>query len=210
MRMNFSWAEGSRKAQVFLQLPPLDPEARQVTLIIPMEAGEEVRIAVPLVSLAELGEWSEMAHTVTAGGVTVSAAAQFSEDTRVSLFILPGSGRGIDSIGRFFGEGIPAGRFVSLSGEAGEAYGFLRQGQAGWQPNYFELYFEGVKDDGGEAGKKEITFSIPVLLLKEEGRAGVKDPVLRQEESWELNQVVTLASPVYSVEGPWEFTFEVE
>ena len=278
-RVIFSWAEGNRDAHVSLQLPPLNPDVRQVTLVIPMETGEEARIHVPLVSLEEQGEWAEVADMVTAGGITVSASAHFSEDTRISLFILPDSDRGIDSIGRFFGGDIPASRPASLTGSGGEGYEFLRQGQAGWQPNYFELYFEEMKP-----GEEEATFSIPVLLLREEGRARVKVPVPRDEVSHDLNQEInlgrfpltlvraevvsydhgdalrvyvdlgpageetlesftleyqswgwtinretgrmeyfevalegnprhmnfTLTSPVYSVEGPWEFTFPVE
>lgn len=185
----FSWAGSEKDSHVSLQLPSLNEDVRQVTLVIPLEVGEEVRIQVPLASLAEVSEWAEISNTATARGITVSAAAHFTagSDTRVSLFVIPPeSSRRIEEIGRYFGGDILASLPVALTGDRGRSYEFLRYGQTGWQANYYELYFEEV----GPA-EKEVTFSIPILLFRDEGKARVTVPV-PSEGSLELDQDVVL------------------
>jgi hypothetical protein len=185
----FGWAGSEKDSHLSLQLPPLAEEVRLVTLVIPLEAGEEVKIPVPLASLAEVSEWAEMSNAVTARGITVSAAAHFTagSDTRISLFVIPPeSSRRIEEIGRYFGGNISASLPVALAGDRGGSYEFLRYGQTGWQANYYELYFEEV-----DPAEKEVTFSIPILLFRDEGKARVTVPV-PTEGSLELNQDLVL------------------
>ena len=182
-RASFSWSGSDREAHISMALAPLEKKARLLTLVVPLKGGEQIRLDVPLVSLSEVDEWGTVANTTTVEGITVSGAAHFGSDTRVSLFVLPSdpSVVRIESIGGFF-HTTP----ITLTGESGKLYELQRRGQS-FQPNYYELYF-----DPADPGDTTTTFSIPVLLFQEAGKASATIPVPAAGQIAEINKTVTL------------------
>jgi len=152
-RASFSWAGGSNDAYITMELSPLDELARLLTLVVPLPDGEQIRLDIPLVSLSEVDEWETVANTIRVEGITVSGAARFGSDTRISLFVLPSdpSVVRIESLGGFF-HTTP----ITLTGDSGKLYELQRRGQS-FQPNYYEMYFDSVDPEDTTA-----TLSIPV------------------------------------------------
>jgi hypothetical protein len=182
-RALFSWASSNRDAHIAMELMPLDEMARLLTLVVPLPDGEQIRLDVRLVSLSEVDEWGTLANTTTVEGITVSGAAHFGSDTRVSLFVLPSDPFvvRIESVGGFF-HTTP----VTLTGDSGRLYELQRRGQS-FQPNYYEMYFDPV-----DPGDTTTTFSIPVLLFQEAGKASTTIPVPAAGQVAEFNKTVTL------------------
>lgn len=179
----FSWSGSDRDAYITMALSPLDEVARLLTLVVPLPDGVQIRLDVALVSLSEIDEWETVSNTTTVEGVTVSGAAHFGSDTRVSLFVLPSdpSVVRIESVGGFFHT-----TQISLTGDSGRQYELQRRGQS-FQQNYYELYFDPLDPDD-----TTTTFSIPVLLFQEAGKASATIPVPTDGKVAEVNKTVTL------------------
>lgn len=177
-----SWS--SSEADFYLELPPLDPDTRLVTLVAPVSHLLEIRRDIPLAALEEMEEGSRLPGVVTEKGITVYAHAHFGTETRISLgFIPPSSSVHFYNLGALFRKGEePEG--WSLVGGSGHEYQEIR-GRG--EPNYLETIYEGVLPQ-----EEEVTLTIPALLLCEMGMDSVIVSAPGRGSAVELNKRISL------------------
>ncbi|MDH7577673.1 MAG: hypothetical protein QHH75_07555 [Bacillota bacterium] len=183
----FSFAGSSRESHAWLWLPPLPPDTRRVTVVVPVAPGEELRFSVPLVDVKSAGGEGEETVGITLHDITVVAAPHYGEDTWFSLLVIPPHPDiQLAEIGRYY-PSLPAPRPVALVGAAGREYRRLSRGSGSLGNNFTELFFERV-----DAAETTVTLEIPLLLLKDKGQGKVTVPVPGAGETIEFMQRVSL------------------
>ncbi len=178
---------GGAVNQAWLQFPPLDRAARQVTLVVPLEGRETLRVEVPLTILEDGAGWDSCGASSIEKDITVSAAAFDYTGIWIALSVHLNNRRGtVVELGRHF-PGLPADQPLTLTGPGGQQYSPQLRGWGEMPQNYFELYFEELED-----GENQVQLIVPLLQIREEASAKVKVNVPVIDSPEDLDLAVTL------------------
>lgn len=185
-----SASSGGRETEAWLAFEPLRPSARYVSLFIPDRNGtpDAWQLGIPLVAGNNLLSAGEIGPTQYLRGFAVTARAESRPDeTTVTLLVRANrDGSVIEEVGRY--TSTAAARKPALKNkDNGKEYPF-RAGSTRIKGNPYielrELRFGPIEPEA-----RSVVLSVPLIRVREEGRAKVTLPVPGDEPIM-LNRVV--------------------
>lgn len=171
--------------------PTEEPEATlspQRLLPSHTRAADTWQVDIPLIAGEALNAAEEIGPTTYLRGVAVSAWAEVrSDESIIPLLIrLDQFGAAVEEVGNY--TSTPAAQIPTLRDEKGKEYPFFRKNSqtSGTPYELRELRFAANDPEAGS-----VTLSIPLMRIREQGRAKVSLPI-PGNESVKLDRVVQL------------------